>query len=216
MHSKNLEDIYWGRNVFKNPLLRLLVGIYDKTAFNGENPDSPYFWGDVCKEKTKYVRLWGTSDINTFKFNPSMPYYDESKPYVNYWFSFSDGYSGKYFRRLLSFQNIKRLAKERGASIVYVHFAAGFCDKTEKGYTLNDTIKNELAYLAQQKEGWFIPAGALLNRLSQIKNVLLEKKGHNLEVTNHNRETVYDVTLVSRPSLPYTQGTRRAGLIPRK
>lgn len=203
MHSKNLENIYWGKNVFSNRILKFLTSLYDNRDYNGEDSGSSYFWGDACKERTKYVRLWGTTNINTLKFNPSMPYHDESKPYVNYWFSFSDGYSGKYFIKLLSPKNSDKLVKERGASIVYTHFAVGFCHKTNSGYALDDTIKNELAYLAQQKDGWFVSAGTLLDRLAQMKQVTLTKKGFNLEVTNHNSKTAYGVTLVSRPFLPY-------------
>jgi hypothetical protein len=59
MHSKNLENIYWGKNVFANPLLKMLAGLYDKIAFSGENLESAYFWGDICKEKTKYVPALG-------------------------------------------------------------------------------------------------------------------------------------------------------------
>jgi hypothetical protein len=207
MHSKNLENIYWGRNVFQNPVLRFLVGLYDRRGYSGEDPSSIYFWGDICKERSRYIRLWGTTGINTLKFNPSMPYRYQDKPYVNYWFSFSDGYSGRYFTKLLSRQNVDRLVRERGASIVYTHFAAGFCRKTAAGYTLDDTIKNELAYLARQKEGWFVPASTLLDRLSLMKGVRLEKKGFNLEITNQNPEVVYGVTLISQPFLAYRDYT---------
>lgn len=203
MHSKNLENIYWGKNVFENSLLKSLVGLYDNREYGGENTKGIYFWGDICKGKTKYVRLWGTSDINTLKFNPSMPYHDTSKPYVNYWFPFSDGYSGKYFTKLLSSRNIDKLVKERGACIVYAHFAAGFSHKTKVGYLLDDTIKNELLYLSNQKEGWFVPCSILLDRLSEIKNISLVKKGYNLEITNLNPIDISGITLVTRPFLPY-------------
>jgi len=203
MHSKNLENIYWGKNVFNNRILSFLTSLYDNRDYSGENINSAYFWGDICKTKTKYVRLWGTVDINTLKFNPSMPYHDAEKPCVNYWFSFSDGYKGQYFSRLLSRENIDRLVKERGASIVYTHFAAGFCYKTNSGYALEDTLKNKLIYLSRQKDGWFVPVSMLLDRLYLIKHVRLKKKGFNLEITNQNLGTIYGVTLVTQPFFPY-------------
>ena len=95
MHSNNLENIYWGKKVVNSLILQKFIGILSKKSrlpYSGENPESKYFWGDILKANTKYVRLWGTSDINTLKFNHSMPYHDSKKPYVNYWFSFSDGY----------------------------------------------------------------------------------------------------------------------------
>ena len=113
MHSTNLENVYWGKKVVNNSIARLFIRIgatRSMIPFSGEDPKSKYFWGDVLKEKTKYVRLWGTSDINTLKFNPSMPYYDPQKPYVNYWFSFSDGWTVEIFNDLLKKENIKKLS----------------------------------------------------------------------------------------------------------
>lgn len=206
MHSKNRENIYWGRGLFKNSLMRMLVSLYDRTFFSGEDPSSPYFWGDICRDKTRYVRLWGTSDINTLKFNPSMPYHDPSKSYVNYWFSFSDGYNGKYFKRLLSVKNIDKLIKERGACIVYTHFAAGFCKKQLNGtYILDEDIKNELEYLSKQKEGWFVPAGILLDRLSEIKNIQVTRSGDVIRLKNLNDKSVDAITLVSAPNISYKE-----------
>lgn len=208
MHSKNKENIYWGKNVFRNSLMKAASGLYDKTPFAGEDKDSPYFWGDICRGNTKYVRLWGTSDINTIKFNPSMPYHDELKPYVNYWFSFSDGYNVKYFNRLLSHENVNRLIKERGASIVYAHFAAGFCKKQPDGkYLLNETTKNELTNLSRQKEGWFVPASTMLDRLLVIKNIDVAKEGKSVIITNLNSETVSGVTIIIKPFIPYSDSS---------
>ena len=129
MHSNNLENIYWGKKVVNNGVLKKIIGMLSKKSnlpYSGEIPESNYFWGDILKAKTKYVRLWGTTDINTLKFNPSMPYHDPKKPFVNYWFSFSDGYDVEIFNKLISDQNIKKLKKERGTSIVYTHFSSNF------------------------------------------------------------------------------------------
>ena len=204
MHSKNKEDIYWGRNVFKNPIMRSLVSLYDRTLFSGEGTKSPYFWGDICKEKTKYVRLWGTSDINTLKFNPSMPYHDSDKPYVNYWFSFSDGYTAKYFYTLISPKNVERLVKERGACIVYTHFAAGFAKKIANGrYEIEQGIKNRLENLSIQKEGWFVPAGVLLDRLAATKNILMVQNGKRIDIVNRNTVELKGLTLIVKPFVQY-------------
>lgn len=204
MHSKNKENIYWGQNIFKGPIMKMLVGLYDKTDFSGENPDSPYFWGDTCRDKTKYVRLWGTSNINTLKLNPSMPYHDISKPYVNYWFSFSDGYTAKYFKKLLSPENVRKLIKDRGACIVYTHFAAGFCKKQPDGsYVLDENIKNELINLAKQKEGWFVPAKELLDRLLDVKSILITHRGKTVILKNINSHEIKGLTILTKPFLQY-------------
>ena len=50
-HAQNADDIYWGSNRLDNRLLRrLYVFFRPKLRFEGENPESPYFWGDICKE----------------------------------------------------------------------------------------------------------------------------------------------------------------------
>lgn len=204
MHSKNKENLYWGKNTFKNPLMKMLVGLYDKTAFSGEDPQSPYFWGDICKEKTKYVRLWGTSDINTLKFNPSMPYHDATKPSIPYLFSFSDGYTARYFNKLLKEENINTLIRERGACIVYTHFAAGFCVKGADGnYILNDETRKKLGYLASQRQGWFVPVSRLLERLRAIKNISVTRKRSAYSFTNHNPFELKGLTLVTKPYMAY-------------
>lgn len=204
MHSKNRENIYWGKNIFKNTILKYLIGIYDRTNFSGEDVKSPYFWGDICKDKTKYVRLWGTADINTLKFNPSMPYHDKAKPYVNYWFSFSDGYTAKYFNALLRTENIDRLIKERGVCIAYTHFASDFSRHSAVGgYFVNEETVKVLEYIASQKEGWFVPVSTILDRFLLIKNIEISRKGKEISIINLNSIVIPSLSLVTRPFLKF-------------
>jgi hypothetical protein len=84
------------------------------------------------------------------------------KPYVNRWFSSSDGHDKKLFNRLLSPRNVDRLAEEGGASIVYTHFASGFVNENGE---LCEEFKNNIDYLSRQN-GWFVPCGTLLDHLA--------------------------------------------------
>ena len=198
MHSTNLENVYWGKKVVENGLLRKLISLFTKHGdypYGGEIPQSKYFWGDILKEKTKYVRLWGTSDINTLKFNPSMPYHNPKKPYVNYWFSFSNAFDVEGFNQLLSKKNIERLIKERGASIVYLHFYS-FVSNGK----LNATFKSRIKTLTRQKDGWFVPASTLLDRLLLMKKVKLTVNGSELFVTNFNHVDVDSITVLVQPN----------------
>lgn len=203
MHSKNLENVYWGKKVVDNAFMRFLIEISSKKAkfpFSGEIPGDPYFWGDILKAKTKYVRLWGSSDINTLKYNPSMPYHDPEKPYVNYWFSFSDGYDVEIFTELISDKNIARLKDERGSCIVYTHFSANFTEKDVNGYyQLNKSFKSQMEKLSQDKQGWFVPASVILDRLLLMKNVNIFSFNNGIVVINSNIENVDGVTLLSEP-----------------
>jgi hypothetical protein len=200
MHASNLENVYWGKKAANNKFVRWLIGIFSEKAklpFQGEIPDSPYFWGDILKEKTKYVRLWGTSNINTLKANPSMPYHDLDKPYVNFWHSFSDGWTVKRFNRLISDENLQKLQQERGASIVYTHFARGFANKNADGvYRLDPIFKRQMQRLSQLKDGWFVPASNLLDRLLLMKNLSVFKTGKAYIIVNSNPIPIDGVTLI--------------------
>jgi len=207
MHSNNLENIYWGSNVFTNPaghwFFKNIIGtVYSKAQlpFGGEDQDSPYFWGDIVKEKTKYVRMWGTSEINTLAFNPNMPYHDPSKPYVNYWFSFSDGFMLRYFNDLISDENIQKLVEQRGASIVYTHFAGGFAKKDSSGiYKVDTRFQNQMEKLSKQKDPWFVTTSTLLDRLLLMKKISIADTKEAIYVLNSNESSVRGFTLLTKP-----------------
>ena len=56
-------------------------------------PKVRYFWGDLAQEKITYMRVpfHTLRAVNTLRVNPSMPFRDPRRPYVNYWFANSDG-----------------------------------------------------------------------------------------------------------------------------
>jgi len=164
-HAGNKESIYWGKYRLNSPLLRFLYTIITfkrKQIFEGHLKDSKYFWGDIAKNNINYVRNFVFSGINTLKYNPSMPYHDPKKPYVNFWFSSSDGHDVNAFNKLLNKENIQKLEKERGICIVYTHFANNFVKNGE----VNSETKKILTYLSK-KDGWFIPVSTLLDFLKE-------------------------------------------------
>lgn len=195
MHAENLDNVYWGDRVLNNRagrwILRALASKAD-LPFNGDDPDSVYYWGDILKDKTKYVRLWGTPSIDTLSFNPSMPYHDPDKPLVNYWFSFSDGNDGKTFGDLISKDNVDELVANRGASIVYAHFANGF---VKDGFVDPRIVKN-LEYLAGRKDGWFVTTSELLDRLQLMQKIDVYNKNGCTVISNFNQKIVPGVTLL--------------------
>lgn len=202
MHKQNLENVYWGKKVVSNKNLQSILGLLTNRAkinFSGEIPSSEYFWGDILKSKTKYVRLFGTSDINTLKFNPSMPYFDPEKPYVNYWFSFSDGSTPELFTQLLSDKNISRLDKERGSCVIYTHFAQGF-STDEK---LHQGFKESIDRLVVYPDGWFVYCSKLLDRLLFMKKVVLTQSEDSFLVYNLNNQKVDGITILVNPNDEY-------------
>lgn len=165
-HFANAENIYWGRDRLDSPFLQALYNrVTGWGQFWGHVEGSKFFWGDICQRYTKYVRNFTFQSINTLRVNPGMPYHDDRRPYVNYWFSSSDGADVERFNRLISERNQERLLREQGCCIVYTHFGKDFVE----GEKLNATWEHLMRDLAQ-KNGWFVPASELLD-------LLLEQKG---------------------------------------
>jgi hypothetical protein len=168
-HSGCAENIYW-ESARVSGLQRLL---YDTLTLklNGRNHESqghiessPLFWGDLCKEKIRYVRNFVLGDINTLKACPTMPYHDPARPYVNYWFASSEGATLDAFNAMLSENNQERLAREGGACIMYTHFAKGFVAK--------GTINKRFRVLMERMislNGWFVPVHTLLDFILQVR-----------------------------------------------
>jgi hypothetical protein len=171
------ENIYWGsarlsgrRRAIYDVLNRRARG----NAFEGHVEASSLFWGDVCRSKVKYVRNFVHADINTRRYCPEMPYHDPQRPFVKYWFASTEGPNVDKFVRKLSDANLDRLATERGACIMYTHFASGFAPHGE----LDPRFVRVMRRLSLLN-GWFVPATTLLDHL-------LAADGHH-EITDAER-----------------------------
>jgi hypothetical protein len=163
-HSTNRDNIYWGPNRLSNPAVRLSYNIATRFSrrqhFEGHIESSPYFWGDICKERITYVRNFVFDEINLDRVNPLMPYHDASRPYVNFWFSSSEGDTVASFCKMLCEANQDRLEAEEGVCIMYTHFGKGFYSDG----CLNPEFKRLMRRLSQ-KNGWFVPVSRLLDHL---------------------------------------------------
>lgn len=168
-HANCSDSIYWGaarlsggyQAIYK--LLRLKPFL-SNAEFQGHIETSPFFWGDLCRDKIKYVRNFVFSEINTLKACPTMPYHDHERPYVNYWFAASEGPSCKSLNATISEANQDRLMSEGGACIIYTHLAADFVE----GGKLNRRFKFLMERLSSMN-GWFVPVRTLLDFILQAK-----------------------------------------------
>lgn len=162
-HTGANEAIYWGDarlTGWRRSAYNLLTGYRNRSKYGGHVEKSDLFWSDICRERNKYYRNFTFLDINTLKACPAMPYHDPLKPYVNYWFSASDGHDVEAFNRCIGEANQDRLEAEGGACIMYTHFAKGFTDSNG----VNRRFKELMRRLAQ-KGGWFVPVNVLLDHL---------------------------------------------------
>ena len=164
-HSGCRENIYWGSNRLSGinrPGYNLATRFRYNSRFTGHIEGDPLFWGDLCRDRIRYVRNFVFSDINTLAACPYMPYHDPDRPYVNNWFASSEGPEINSFLNTLSESNQDRLEAEGGACIMYTHFACGFV----KDGKLNERFVSLMKRL-RAKNGWFVPVSTLLDSLRE-------------------------------------------------
>ena len=202
-HTTNVENIYWGGDRFSNPVMAF---VYDKISpgSSGHIEESDYFWGDISKDKTKYIRGWATDSINTLSVNKSMPYHQEDKPYVNYWFGCSDGFEYEKFMRLISDENVETLRAERGTSIIYTHFGYGFVDR--KTNRISQDFVEQMTKVSRL-DGWFVPVSDILDRFLLMRNVEVVSKDGVYLVLNLNGKAVEGLTIITDQDRLYRYNT---------
>jgi hypothetical protein len=160
-HSSNKDNLYWGIHKLSFSPIKLLYKLKQfESDFEGHSEYSEYYWGDIAREHITYVVKFSFFETNILKVYPRIPYHDNKRPYVNYWFHSSDGGRVDSFKELLSSGNLDHLEKEGGLCIVYTHFGKGFCNNGE----IISSIKERLDDVASRK-GWFAPAGDILDHL---------------------------------------------------
>lgn len=162
-HSHNQENIYWGARRLDSPLLRLMVtkGLgRGRTYSSGDDPASPYWWGDAASQHFVYARNLTTNHINTARYNPSMPYRDPARPLVPWWFSASDAEDVHEFNALIHPENQATLEREGGFCIIATHCGKDF---TRDG-VVNPVTVERLTELSK-RPGWFPTVGELLDWL---------------------------------------------------
>ena len=182
-HSGCQESIYWEsarlsgfQRFIYNALHMKMDG--NNRGSQGHIESSPLFWGDLCKEKIRYVRNFVLGDINTLKACPAMPYHDSTRPYVNFWFAASEGATVDAFKAMLAEKNQDRLVRENGACIMYTHFAKGFVENGKINQRFKDLIKRLVGL-----NGWLVPVHTLLDFLVQErgKHVITPAEKNDLE-----------------------------------
>lgn len=158
----NAEAIYWGCDRLTGTRRQVYRALQPGNKFFGHVPDSPYFWGDLCREQVRYCRNFVLRDINTLHGCPFMPYHDPKKPFVNTWYASSEGANVESFVETVSEANQEQLDREGGACIMYVHFGHGFVKNSRL-----DPRFRQLMTAVSKRNGWFVPVATLLDYLQQ-------------------------------------------------
>jgi hypothetical protein len=197
-HEKNKENLYCGKYKLDIKLLRFIEAKFINSQYEGHFIDSVFFWGDIYKEFIKYTRLpfHNIKNINTLKLNPSMPFYDNRRPYVNYWFASTDAADLSNFIKLLSDKNLSKLKKENGACIIYTHFSKGFAKKPGKKYIAEKKFVDILKNLSRYNDLWLPTASEMLDRFLLLKDLKIEKYKDLLIITNAGQNIIDDLSIV--------------------
>ena len=160
------ENIYWGDcrvSGVHRPVYNALTRWRNHGRYFGHVEGHPYFWGDLCRERVRYVRNFVFAEINTLAACPWMPYHDPARPYVNSWFASSDGANAESFLKCVNDANQDRLEADGGCCIMYTHFAHGFVTTAGK---LEPKFRRAMERLAA-KNGWFAPVKTVLDLLQE-------------------------------------------------
>jgi hypothetical protein len=163
-HADCAEGMYWGADRVSglNRLAyNLLTGFKKVGRYRGHVEGDPLFWGDLCRERIRYVRNFTFPDIDTLAACGVMPYHDPDRPYVNAWFGSSEGRDVDAFTACIGESEQDRLEASGGACIMYTHLAAGF--QADGG--LHSRFELLMRRLAAKK-GWFVPVSTLLDHLA--------------------------------------------------
>jgi hypothetical protein len=164
-HGENRENLYWGPERFRTPLLRWVVarlGRQPRGHYVGEREESEYFWGDLCARRFDYVRNFTFAELDLLAVNPEAPYRLASTPHVTHWFSTTAAPDVEDFRRLFTRAALDRLEAAGGVCIVTTHLGKGFA----RNGRIDPGVADALADLAR-RPGWFAPVSEILDHLRQ-------------------------------------------------
>jgi hypothetical protein len=162
-HDRCGENIYWG-SARVSGMNRRMYDALNRQApaipFEGHIESSPLFWGDVCRDRIKYVRNFVHAEINTGRYCPVMPYHDPRRPYVRNWFASTEGPDARTFAGKLTDANLDRLAAQGGVCIMYTHLASGFAP----GGKLDPRFVRVMRRVSALN-GWFAPVSSILDHI---------------------------------------------------
>ena len=195
-HAKNAENPYWQEKTVARGPLRVPSRWFGRAhACSGEDPASPYFWGDLCRERVRYIRLFRTREPDVLAANPSMPYFEREKPYVRGWFSACK----RSFARVTELDVLAALERDWGLCVLYQYLDRWADPAT--GVARPEFVAG-VRRLAGRPRLWCDTATRLLDRLRLLHGVLLAARGQTLWLVNTNAAPVeaLQVETAARPA----------------
>lgn len=144
----------------------------------GHVPDSPWFWGDVLRERISYWRSFTFHQLDARAMAPRVPYHDPARHYVNWWFPSTHAPRCADLVAALDPARLDELEAAGGVCIVYTHFGLDFV----RDGTLDPAFRDAITALAR-RDGWFAP-------VSEVLDHLLAEGGPHRPLTDRERRTM--------------------------
>ena len=177
-HAKNADNPYWQEKVVARGPLRSLLALYARGhQCSGEDPASPYFWGDLCRRRVRYIRLMRTRNLDTLAADPAMPYFECEKPLVNGWFTATK----RSFRDATAAAALDALESHWGLTVLYQYMCRYADPATGRALA---SFTDHVARLAARSRVWKANTGAILDRLRLMHGVFLAARGRELWIVN--------------------------------
>lgn len=204
-HAKNAENPYWHEKVAPRGPVQWALGLASRYRCSGEDPASPYFWGDLCLDKVRHIRLFRTRDTNTLARSPGMPYFDPGKPYVPGWFAATK----RSFHDCTSEAALRDLVEAGGLCVLY-QYMHRYADAG--GRAVDPVFRADAERLAAADAIWKETTSRIMERLRLIQGVFLARRGGIVLVMNANDAPVTALQIAGNAG-PYgeTPRARRAG-----
>ncbi|MBT8294270.1 MAG: hypothetical protein KJN70_13430 [Eudoraea sp.] len=165
-HGQNRENLHWGADRYSSYIIKKALGfisiLHSYPEFEGNNPESHYYWSDIADKHLSYIRAFTFRRLNGARIPPGRPYLDSAKQNSTLFFNTTDAPDVSTFNKLVNPSTIDKLRKQNGWSIVTTHLGKGFYWNNK----LNPEFKENMEYIATLP-GWFAPASRLLDYLKK-------------------------------------------------
>lgn len=165
-HGQNLENLHWGVDRYSSTIIKktqnLLTRFQSYPVFEGNKPDSPYYWSDIADEQIDYMRAFAFRQLNCANIAPGRPYVNPEKQKSTQFFNTADASDIQAFNQLVNRDSINKLREQGGWTIISTHLGKGFYQDDK----LDAEFKSNMDYLASLP-GWFVPASQLLDFLKK-------------------------------------------------
>jgi len=194
-HAKNAENPYWHERVAPRGPVRALLGVASRYRCSGEDPASPYFWGDLCLERGLRIRLFRTRNVNTLAENPSMPYHDPEKPYVASWFSATK----RSFADCCQREALEQLRAERGLCVLY-QYMHRYADLERR--RVHPGFEAAATRLRSMSDIMVDTTERIMDRLQLMQGVFLATRGTALWIFNANDREVAKIQVELEGATP--------------